>query len=118
MTSTVAPASSSCFLAAAASSLETPSFTLLGTGADRKLACYGWGVELGGARSRLDFPVTPDRVDRGGRLEAGVRLRMMENSLGRRVEYVLKVTHWRLESTQEYRDQSRTVLGFGAVVGY
>ncbi len=77
-----------------------------------------WGVELGGARSRLDFPVTPDRVDRGGRLEAGVRLRMMENSLGRRVEYVLKVTHWRLESTQEYRDQSRTVLGFGAVVGY
>ncbi len=77
-----------------------------------------WGIELGGARSRLDFPLTPERVDRGDRAEAGIRLRLMENSLGRRIEYVLKVTHWRIESTQEFRNQSRTVLGFGAVVGY
>ena len=79
-----------------------------------------WGVEAGGSRSRLDFPVTVDRVDRYRQVDAALRLRLMENDLGRRVEYTFRITRWSLDSTPAYDhlDQSRTVVGFGAVLGY
>jgi hypothetical protein len=77
-----------------------------------------FGAEAGAGRGRLSFPPPADRVDRIVQFDAGLRLRVSETTLGRRVEYSLKVTRWTLTSSIPYYDQTRTTLGFNAVIGY
>jgi hypothetical protein len=77
-----------------------------------------FGVEAGVTRERVSFPAAADRLDRIVQYDAGVRLRLSESALGRKVEYSLKVTRWSVASTVPGLDQSRIVAGFGAVIGY
>jgi hypothetical protein len=79
------------------------------------------GVELAAAQGRLTFPestVDEGRSDDILRYEAGVRLRMFQNSMGRRVEYSLRLDRFHRESTVPQFDSSRTTFGFGAVLGF
>jgi hypothetical protein len=75
------------------------------------------GFEAGGGLGRLDFPdsLRQDRIDT---YDLGIRLRLRENDLGRRLEYSFKYTTYRQDSNVDSFDQSRSSLGFGAVVGY
>jgi hypothetical protein len=75
------------------------------------------GLELELARGRLEFPVT-NRVDDLTELLGGVRFRVMDNALGRRMEYRVKLGRRERESTEPIRDRSRAVLNFDAVFGY
>jgi hypothetical protein len=80
-----------------------------------------FGLEAGGRAGRLTFPEQTGilaREDDIRQYEAGVRLRMFENSIGRRVEYSFKIGRFRRESTDDNYDQSRTTYSFGAVVGF
>jgi hypothetical protein len=76
-----------------------------------------FGVEAGYGRGRLDFPSTV-RTDRLATYDGGVRLRLSETALGRRVEYTLKWVHTRVDSSLNGLDQSRSTVGVGAVIGY
>jgi hypothetical protein len=79
------------------------------------------GVELAAAQGRLTFPessIDQGRTDDILRYEAGVRLRMFQNSMGRRVEYSLRLGRYHRDSTVPRFDSSRTTFGFGAVVGF
>ncbi len=65
----------------------------------------------------------PDSLRRDRILQygAGIRLRLSQNDLGRRVEYSLKVTRWRLNSSPaefDYLDQSHSTVGITATLGY
>jgi hypothetical protein len=75
------------------------------------------GFEAGGSVGRLDFPDSL-RQDRIRSYDLGVRLRLKENDLGRRLEYSFKYTDYRQDSNVEGFDQTRASVGFGAVVGY
>jgi hypothetical protein len=75
------------------------------------------GLEAGASRGRLTFPDSTRR-DRIGNYDVGVRLRLKENDMGRKIEYSLRYTWLRQDSTVDVLDQSRAVVGFGAVVGY
>ena len=77
-----------------------------------------FGVEAGVARSLVGFAAPETRSDRTRQYDAGMRLRLSENDLGRKVEYSFKVGRWTLSSTTPGFDQSRTVVGIGAVIGY
>ncbi len=77
-----------------------------------------FGVEAGAARGLVGFAAPETRSDRTRQYDAGVRLRLSENTLGRKVEYSFKVGRWTLVSTVPHLDQSRTVVGIGAVIGY
>jgi hypothetical protein len=77
-----------------------------------------FGVEAGAARGLVGFAASKTREDRSVQYDAGVRLRLSENALGRKVEYSLKATRWTLTSTATSLNQSRTVIGIGAVIGY
>ncbi len=78
------------------------------------------GAEAGGSAGRLTFPgaATTARKDRIGLTDLGVRFRFRERPDGRRIEYRFTVTRFRRDSTRPELDQSRTLLGFGAIFGY
>jgi hypothetical protein len=77
------------------------------------------GIEANVARTRLTFPDTSDdRTDRILQYDGAVRLRLAENSLGRRVEYRLRLERYVRDSTLDSEDLSRTTFGVGAVVGF
>jgi len=48
----------------------------------------------------------------------GARLRVFQNSLGRKVEYTFSLRPWRRDSNVDRYDRSRTQVGFGVVAGY
>ena len=80
-----------------------------------------FGLEAAVGRGRLSFPQSLDAQERDDRLErydAGVRIRLLENDLGRRVEYTVALTNQRRDSTVDTYDQSRTVVAIGASVGF
>jgi hypothetical protein len=80
-----------------------------------------FGLEAGARAGRLTFPEQTGvlaREDDIRRYEAGVRFRLFENSIGRRIEYSFKIGRFRRESTDDNYDQSRTTYSFGAVVGF
>lgn len=75
------------------------------------------GFEAGGGLGRLDFPDSL-REDKIHSYDVGIRLRLRENDLGRRLEYSFKYTSYNQDSNVDTFDQSRASVGFGAVVGY
>ena len=76
-----------------------------------------FGIDAGYSRYLLRFPGF-SRVDHLRAIDGGVRIRLSENELGRRIEYLFKLTRYRRDSTIDALDSTRTVFGFGAVVGY
>jgi hypothetical protein len=77
------------------------------------------GAELGTGRINLDFLGDPqDRFDRNTTFTAGIRFRISENELGRRVEYALHYTRWIIDSNRDDLDQNRGTIGFGVSFGY
>jgi hypothetical protein len=75
------------------------------------------GIEGGVSDGRLTFP-NDVRRDRIQSWDAGLRLRLKENELGRRIEYSFRFTRYRQDSNVDSLDQSRSIVGFGAVLGY
>jgi hypothetical protein len=75
------------------------------------------GMELGGGRSTLDF-LGDERKDDILRGSAGVRFRISENDLGRRVEYAFRYVLARRNSNLDFLDQTRGTIGFGLSFGY
>jgi len=75
------------------------------------------GFEAGGSLGQLDFPDSL-RHDRIEAWDMGVRVRLKENDLGRRLEYSFRYTDYRQDSNVDNFDQSRSSVGFGAIVGY
>lgn len=79
------------------------------------------GFDLGSRRGTLEFPGSTAPTERKDRIQSyhgGLRLRISENALGRRVEYRLRVTRYRRDSTLDSEDQSRTTIGVNAVIGF
>jgi len=77
------------------------------------------GMELGGGRGTLDF--LGDAAARRDDLltgTAGIRFRISENDLGRRVEYAFRYVFTRRDSTDDSLDQTRGTVGFGVSFGY
>jgi hypothetical protein len=76
------------------------------------------GLEGAALNARLRFS-DDDRVDTVTQYEAGIRFRLMENTLGRRLEYTLVARRYERDSAPGTSlDQSRNSIGFGAVLGY
>ncbi len=79
------------------------------------------GIEAGAEWGRLTFPDSssgPDREDKTRQTEIGLRLRMFENGMGRRVEYSLTVGKNRRDSNLPEFDRTKNTINFGAVVGF
>lgn len=78
------------------------------------------GIEAGLGVGRLTFHEgrLDDRVDEILRYEVGVRFRLAENSLGRRIEYAILLRHYDRRSSVPGLDNSATALGVNAVVGF
>ena len=77
------------------------------------------GAELGAGRAALDFLDSPvGRQDVYSSGTVGVRFRISENDLGRRVEYAFRYTRWNLNSSVPALDQNRGTIGFGVSFGY
>ncbi len=79
------------------------------------------GVEAGGSVSRLTFPDSEGNnswLDTTDSYHGGLRFRLAENSLGRRVEFSIRVQHSRRKSTLGPETLSRTTVGFGADLGF
>jgi len=77
------------------------------------------GGEIGAGRSRLVFLGDPqDRVDGYTTGTVGIRFRISENDLGRRVEYAFRYVRSFVNSTQDSLDQNRGTIGFGVSFGY
>lgn len=78
------------------------------------------GVEGALGAGRLTFHEGPrdDRVDDILRYEAGVRFRLAENSLGRRIEYAVLLRRYERRSTVSELDNQATTVGVNAVVGF
>jgi hypothetical protein len=79
------------------------------------------GIETGGSRGTLEFPNQLgdlDRKDRIGTYEAGLRFRLAQDSLGRRIEYSLRFEHYRRSSSDFRQNRTGNVLGLNAVVGF
>jgi hypothetical protein len=82
------------------------------------------GVEAATQVGRLTFPDAPEisrefgREDDIQRYEVALRLRVRENSLGRRVEYRLRASRYRRDSNTELTDVSRSTVGLGLVLGF
>lgn len=96
------------------------------TGGDLTLVKYFnrfIGMELSGGRAALDF-LSPDPATGEFRRDddtiggAGVRFRISENDLGRRVEYAFRYTRTVIQSTAPANNQNRGTIGFGVTVGY
>ncbi len=77
------------------------------------------GGELGAGRASLEFLNDPlGRVDNDTTATIGIRFRISETDLGRRVEYALRYVRWIINSTQNDVDQNRGTIGFGVSFGY
>lgn len=77
------------------------------------------GLDLRVRRGTLDFFLDPrGREDEITDLGGGVRFRLGETAIGRRVEYSLSYTRHRRDSTLDGFDSTRGVVGLGAIVGY
>jgi hypothetical protein len=82
------------------------------------------GLEAGTEFGRLWFPDAPadsfdfGREDRINRYDVALRLRLRENSLGRRVEYRLRAGRYRSDSNVEVTDVTRNTVGLGLVLGF
>lgn len=79
------------------------------------------GIESGFSVGRLSFPDTLSAIERRDqtlRYDVGVRLRLAETTLGRRVEYSLRLGRYRRDSNLEFLDQTQTTFGLNAIVGY
>jgi hypothetical protein len=104
--------------------IEGTSVFYLDTRADGRVVRYLsrlLGVEIAGGLERLTFPGgTPsiDRVDHLSRAEVGLRVRLFENTIGRRVEYTFRVRREHRDSTDDAQDRSRTTVGLGAILGF
>jgi hypothetical protein len=101
-----------------------------------------FGLEAGASQGTVDYPtfvIDPgssaatsslqiNRVDLYRLWDVGVRLRLSENQIGRRVEFSLKYENYNLDTSVDdrcspfqscaYRDQNRAAIGFGATFGY
>ena len=92
------------------------------TGGDLSLVKYFnrfIGAELEAGRAVLSFLGDPrDRKDKDTNATIGLRFRLSETDLGRRVEYAFRYTRWIINSTQDNLDQDRGTIGFGVVFGY
>jgi hypothetical protein len=93
------------------------------TGADLSFIKYFnrfLGAELGAGRATLDFlgDLAGGRLDVYSSGTVGVRFRISENDLGRRVEYAFRYTRWNLNSNVDSLDQNRGTIGFGMSFGY
>ncbi len=76
------------------------------------------GLEGAALNARLRFS-DDNRVDSVTQYEAGIRFRLAENTLGRRIEYSLVGRRYQRDSAPGTSlDQSRNSIGFGAVLGY
>ena len=79
------------------------------------------GLEVGAGPGKLTFPDSINlagREDRLMRYLLGVRLRLMQNSAGRRVEYSFRINYYDRTSNLEQFDRNTLTAGFGAVLGY
>jgi hypothetical protein len=92
------------------------------TGGDLTLVKYFnrfLGIRVGAGRATLDFLGDPTgRVDTDTNGTLGLLFRVSETTLGRRVEYALRYTHWIINSTLNTLDQNRGTIGFGVSFGY
>ena len=80
-----------------------------------------FGLEAGFRLGNLEFPQSASGTVREDDIvfyEAGVRLRLAELSLGRRIEYSLRIGRYERDSTEDSSDRSRTTVSIGAVVGF
>ena len=78
-----------------------------------------FGVVGGAGKGRLKFPGSDDvRVDDVTRYAFGVKWRVSRDPLGRRVEYGIRWTYYRRDSTIPSLDQTRQTLGLDATVGF
>ncbi len=78
-----------------------------------------FGSEIGGSIGRLTFPEgTTNRQDDTRHYDAGVRVRIAETSLGRRIEYSLRIGRYSRDSTVDSLDQSQTTVSLNAILGY
>ncbi len=80
-----------------------------------------WGFEGALIRSWLEFPTSSQPVPREDdlfRYEVGVRMRVMEISMGRRVEYAFRVGRYRRDSNIDSLDRSQGTIGFAAIAGF
>ncbi|HEX4823525.1 MAG TPA: outer membrane beta-barrel protein [Candidatus Polarisedimenticolaceae bacterium] len=75
------------------------------------------GMEISGGLAALDF-LGSDRVDDITTGGAGIRFRVSENDLGRRVEYAFRYTRTKIDSSVATNNQNRGTVGFGVTVGY
>ncbi len=79
------------------------------------------GIEAATEWGRVTFPGSrsgSDRTDQTRQTEIGLRLRMFENGMGRRVEYSLTVGRNRRDSNVQEFNRTRNTVNFGAVVGF
>lgn len=77
------------------------------------------GVEARVRRGSVDYLLDPGgRVDDLFDWSTGVRFRLGETALGRRVEYSLTWNDYTRDSNDDRFDSHRRVVGFGAVLGY
>jgi hypothetical protein len=76
------------------------------------------GMELGGGHGTLDFLGADTRKDDIARGSAGIRFRLSENDLGRRIEYAFRYVLTRRNSNFDELDQTRGTIGFGMSFGY
>lgn len=80
------------------------------------------GLEAGARTGTLTFPETAGggdpRKDDLNRYELGVRLRLAENSMGRRVEYRVRLQRYERTSNVVFANQDQTTFAIDAVVGF
>jgi len=80
-----------------------------------------WGFEGMLRRGWLEFPTSSSTIPREDdllRYEVGVRLRVMENSIGRRVEYAFRVGRYRRDSNLDQLDREQSTVGFAVIAGF
>jgi hypothetical protein len=77
------------------------------------------GMEAGAGHGTLRFlGDSSGRVDVLDQGTLGIRLRLSENDIGRRVEYAFRYVLTRRNSTIDSLDQTRGTIGFGLSYGY
>jgi hypothetical protein len=80
-----------------------------------------FGVEAGGEAGRLTFPESATagiREDDILRWDVGMRLRLFGAQPSRRVEYRLRVGHYRRDSNEDTADQNKNTVVIDATFGY
>ena len=105
------------------STFTTESYYLLGEIGVRPVYYLNrlWGFEASVRRGWLTFPASSGTVAREDdlfRYDVGVRLRVMGNSMGRRVEYWFRVGRYHRDSNLDGFDRDQSTVGFGATAGF